>query len=978
MSIATTLFITVFLTSALGIFFVRWMFANRPDWQDFVCRFTLVTTLLLPAVIVCAVVLLPNGLIHLPILKASPAIENSVGAERDSLSAEKLAYATGLNSKPLQSNSALGESPQSAGRHQDEPSRNDGAKTVFPSQDMESASLVYGKSNSGNVDRAGTWYSLTNLLSQLSVVGWGFLIWITGSLILTVYFAVGWAGLFLLRKSVVPVTAQVWVSQCQRISARLNLNKPPSIACSPNVSTPLIVGIANPLILIPTKLIKQESPVDEIQVNAILSHEAMHIKRRDTSWNLLSCFAMILWWPVPTIHLLRSQMAWVRELLCDANAIQDVGATGYAETLLHLATCPQQKRLGVVALSMRPSARVLESRIRWILDRSSAFKALSGGPSPLMKRLVWVGMALTMVASVSIRFVAGNYIEAPAVAALQQEGSSVSGRVLKTGDLAVSDATVYLVELPEDYWMLPVDFVTQQTDESGVFEFSNVTPGNYMVWAEAEGLTSLEKILQGKRFVVKENEDPEQIDLQLIEGCNYRVHVTANEDGQPIANAEISFGWSDTGRTYQTDENGIADIQGLAQNTWYFVVKAEGFATTFDKKALQDLGTTTDIHFSLEPGSTIRGVVTDQNGYSVIDAEVYCTTDEIEMAPSFGKVTTNMQGEYEIHGVPRNHKLRVSTSPDGYERQLVETSVDLAEELAEVDLVCKKLPYGGDVIVSVVDEDGLPIEGAELFNRGTSSGDVRTATTDAEGKGRLVNMYEYDGAHTVAVRAEGKMPTHFNVEPGPVKEPGVSTIELKKGRTLRGQLVTPEGKPAANVSVFLYEVHRPDFGGCKDLKWPRLRTDAEGRFESNEMLDGNTSITVYTPKQYAPIESLEVQMEGEQTEITIKMEPAAQLRVRAVDSESGDPIPSFNVKLARVESGDMLEGDVPCGGIEVSMMNPGTNVHGSTKEFTLEGQAPNVVYRLIVSAEGYETFHLPRIRCEVEEEVTNVRLVKSK
>ena len=164
-----------------------------------------------------------------------------------------------------------------------------------------------------------------------------------------------------------------------------------------------------------------------------------------------------------------------------------------------------------------------------------------------------------------------------------------------------------------------------------------------------------------------------------------------------------------------------------------------------------------------------------------------------------------------------------------------------------------------------------------------------------------------------------------------------------------------------------------DFRNCTDLKWPRLRTDANGEFEFNELED-DTRLTVYTPQQFAPIEDLEVELDGQETEVTIKMQAAAELRVRAVDEETGEPIPAFNVKLGRCKGPNVLAGDVESGGIEVSLSNPGTNVHGSTKEFVLAGQEPGIVYSLTVSAEGYETVEVPRIRADVKPETTDVEL----
>ena len=99
------------------------------------------------------------------------------------------------------------------------------------------------------------------------------------------------------------------------------------------------------------------------------------------------------------------------------------------------------------------------------------------------------------------------------------------------------------------------------------------------------------------------------------------------------------------------------------------------------------------------------------------------------------------------------------------------------------------------------------------------------------------------------------------------------------------------------------------------------------------------------------------------------------MRVRAIDDVSGEPVPEFNVRLGRCQPHDMRDGDLPAGGILSSLIDPGVNVHGTTKELLLEGLIPHTAYSLVVSADGYETATVLRIRATVDAGLTDVRLI---
>jgi len=787
--IVVSLLALVLLLTTLGLLFNELKFSERPGWQNFTCRMTLLGSVSIPLTLLAAMLWLPGGLIHLPILNSGQDVTQSGGLDPivDASATQSTAAKSGMadtneshSADPVKSSDAKSGRPESTSPGKQKSRTADGTKSATPGSHA-GATLKPGIDGEGEFGRqtesganrdGGQGYLGT---SSSLLIGWLGLVWLSGSLLLATYLTIGLFALQRLRRSARPLNSTRWNIVAARMGRNLNLSQPIFIATSPIVSTPLVVGITRPTVLVPEAMAdcSGRSACDEQKIEAILGHELMHVKRRDTFWNLISFVALLLWWPVPTLHWVRSRMAWSSELLCDAHAVSQVGGTNYAETLLQLSLLPFQQRYGALSLSMQPTASTLERRVHWILEHSLS---VAGAPGIGLKRVAWVCLALLLIASATLRLVpvANEGHDSPANAlanaSVQEQQPHVRGTVSKAEGIPVANATVYLVEVPKQQWRLPVEHVNCQSDAAGEFDFADVPPGNYMLWAEGDGLTSLKKMLQGKRVTVGQQTGPEPVSLQMIPGCNYEVSVVSAIDNSPIENAEITFGWTDIDRSYRTDETGIARIGGLAPHTWHFIIRAEGFATTFNKSALQTSGSTTEVQFELQPGASIRGAVVDEEGFPIADSTVYCGSNEAVMSPGFARVQTDMQGEFEISGLPTHHQLVLSVSPDSHQRQRIEPTLEEAGSVTEFELVCKKIPYGGDVVLTVLGEDGTPVEGAEVFNRGTASNDVRSAVTDSEGKARLVDMYHFEDLCNVVVRAKGKVPTAFLMESGSQKK----------------------------------------------------------------------------------------------------------------------------------------------------------------------------------------------------------------
>ena len=108
----------------------------------------------------------------------------------------------------------------------------------------------------------------------------------------------------------------------------------PEVRISDDIDQPLLAGLSEPVILLPSDLAEQ---LDADQLAPICAHELAHLKRGD-NWRLL--FEHLVGgalWMIPLYAVLRARAAAAREELADALALEDAPPAlrqRYAETLI--------------------------------------------------------------------------------------------------------------------------------------------------------------------------------------------------------------------------------------------------------------------------------------------------------------------------------------------------------------------------------------------------------------------------------------------------------------------------------------------------------------------------------------------------------------------------------------------------------------------------------------------------------------------
>jgi len=184
-------------------------------------------------------------------------------------------------------------------------------------------------------------------------------VWLAGTPLTFFLLATGLIGAERLRRTSQIVTEGPVHAAAEQLRAALNVGRNVTVAICDRLTTPLLVGVVRPLILLPPAALTGWSP-DQLEM--VLLHELAHVRRWDNLVNLLQRIVESLLFFHPAIWIVSNWVRRDREDCCDAVVVaRTEKPQAYAELLVALAS-PNQPLAGL-ALARHP----LAGRVRRIL-----------------------------------------------------------------------------------------------------------------------------------------------------------------------------------------------------------------------------------------------------------------------------------------------------------------------------------------------------------------------------------------------------------------------------------------------------------------------------------------------------------------------------------------------------------------------------------------------------------------------------------
>jgi bla regulator protein blaR1 len=209
------------------------------------------------------------------------------------------------------------------------------------------------------------------------------LCWGIGTLLFAVRLFGGWLTVKRLKASAIFVDDN-WNERLQYLTRKLGIRKMVLLAESAIAQAPIVIGYFKPMILIPIGMF---GGLSTEQLESIIIHELIHIRRRDYLVNLLQAMLEAVYFFNPFVWVISGIIRREREHCCDDAVI---ALHGNPLAYAHALTALEEARLSRagLALSLAENKNQLLNRIKRIMEKTTR-------PYSLRERIVPAVLLIT-------------------------------------------------------------------------------------------------------------------------------------------------------------------------------------------------------------------------------------------------------------------------------------------------------------------------------------------------------------------------------------------------------------------------------------------------------------------------------------------------------------------------------------------------------------------------------------------------------
>ncbi|MDX1924984.1 MAG: M56 family metallopeptidase [Pirellulaceae bacterium] len=155
-------------------------------------------------------------------------------------------------------------------------------------------------------------------------------------------------------------------SLVESLSKRMGLRRKVRLRTVDAAIGPAVVGLIRPTILLPKVIVDGKS---DAELEPLLAHELIHVRRGDLVWAMLQGLSVSLWWFNPLVWLAERLLTREAERSCDEETIAGLGCSPamYARSLLDVMERKHQLRAAPSLPGVRPvdiTAKRLERIMR--------------------------------------------------------------------------------------------------------------------------------------------------------------------------------------------------------------------------------------------------------------------------------------------------------------------------------------------------------------------------------------------------------------------------------------------------------------------------------------------------------------------------------------------------------------------------------------------------------------------------------------
>ena len=198
-------------------------------------------------------------------------------------------------------------------------------------------------------------------------------LWGAGVLLMVAHSLRGYRASRALVRSATECT-DAGLQQALQLAAEAHgLRRAPRLKLSAQIRSPQLIGPWRPVLLLPARELPAMSADD---LDMALTHELIHLQRRDLWWGLLPALSQHLFFFHPLVHVAAREYALAREEACDGAVVagHDHCRHDYGRLLVQLGVAP---RPAVGVASASPNLRSLKRRLLTLQQTRSMPRVVS-------------------------------------------------------------------------------------------------------------------------------------------------------------------------------------------------------------------------------------------------------------------------------------------------------------------------------------------------------------------------------------------------------------------------------------------------------------------------------------------------------------------------------------------------------------------------------------------------------------------------
>lgn len=198
-------------------------------------------------------------------------------------------------------------------------------------------------------------------------------LWVAGVLLMVAHSLRGYRASRALVRSATECT-DAGLQQALQLAAEAHgLSRAPRLKLSAQIRSPQLIGPWRPVLLLPARELPTMSADD---LDMALTHELIHLQRRDLWWGLLPALSQHLFFFHPLVHVAAREYALAREEACDGAVVagHDHCRHDYGRLLVQLGVAP---RPAVGVASASPNLRSLKRRLLTLQQTRSMPRVVS-------------------------------------------------------------------------------------------------------------------------------------------------------------------------------------------------------------------------------------------------------------------------------------------------------------------------------------------------------------------------------------------------------------------------------------------------------------------------------------------------------------------------------------------------------------------------------------------------------------------------